>query len=101
MNLPYRVYQKNCRMFFWIIHKFLFKALGQGAYLVKPFRVDGIGSISIGERTFFQRGVWLYCCGLEGRSANLLVGKGCVFGYNNHITSVREVIIGDDVQNVL
>jgi len=25
------------------------------------------------------------------------VGKGCVFGYNNHITSVRHVRIGDNV----
>lgn len=97
MNLLYRGYQKWRRMFFLFRHKLLFKALGQGAYLVKPFRVDGIGSISIGDRTFFQKGVWLYCCGVEGLSASLLVGKGCIFGYNNHITSVREVVIGDNV----
>ena len=97
MNLPYRVYQKFCRMYFWFTHKLFFKVLGRGAYLVSPFRVDGIGSISIGDKSFFQRGVWLYCCGVEGLSASLLVGNGCVFGYNNHITSVREVIIGDDV----
>ncbi len=97
MNLLYRVYQKFCRTYFWFTHKLFFKVLGRGAYLVKPFRMDGMGSISIGDGTFFQRGVWLYCCGVEGRSANLLVGKGCVFGYNNHITSVFEVIIEDYV----
>lgn len=97
MNLLCRVYHKCCRIFFLLRHQLLFKALGQGAYLVKPFRVDGIGNISIGDRTFFQKGVWLYCCGVDGLSASLIVGKGCVFGYNNHITSVREVTIGDDV----
>lgn len=97
MNLFYRAYQKCCRTFFWFTHKLFFKVLGQGAYLVRPFRVDGIDSISIGKGTFFQRGVWLYCSGVEGLDACLSIGKGCVFGYNNHITSVREVIIGDYV----
>jgi acetyltransferase-like isoleucine patch superfamily enzyme len=27
----------------------------------------------------------------------LLVGSGCVFGYNNHITAVRDVVIEDHV----
>ena len=97
MNLFYRAYQKCCRWVFWFTHKSLFKALGQRAYLVKPFRVDGIDNISIMDETFFQRGVWLYCCDVDGLGACLSVGKGCVFGYNNHITSVREVIIGDYV----
>lgn len=97
MIFLYRVYQKCCRMFFWFTHKLSFKVLGRGAYLVKPFRVDGIDSISIGDETFFQRGVWLYCRGVDGLDASLSVGKGCVFGYNNHITSVREVNIGDYV----
>lgn len=97
MNLFYRTYQKCCRMYFWFTHKFFFKELGRGVYLVKPFRVDGIDGISISEGTFFQRGVWLYCCGVDGLDACLSVGKGCNFGYNNHITSVREVIIGDYV----
>lgn len=97
MNLLYRAYQKWCRTFFLFRYRLLFKALGRGAYLAKPFRVDGIGNISIGNRTLFQRGIWLYCCGVEGLSASLAVGSGCVFGYNNHITSVREVVIGDEV----
>ncbi len=97
MNLPYRVYHKFCRMYFWFTHKLFFKVLGRGAYLASPFRVDGIGSISIGDKSFFQRGVWLYCCGVGELNGSLIIGNGCVFGYNNHITSVHEVIIGDDV----
>lgn len=96
-NLLYRVYQKCCRTFFLVTHKLSFKVLGQDAYLVSPFRTDGGNNISIGDRTLFQRGVWLYCCGVDGLDASLSVGSGCVFGYNNHIASVREVIIGDDV----
>jgi acetyltransferase-like isoleucine patch superfamily enzyme len=29
--------------------------------------------------------------------ANLIIGRGCAFGYNNHITSVTSVTIGDYV----
>jgi len=64
-----------------------------------PFRLDGASGIDIGQSTLFQRGAWLYCCGIEGEvpPASLKVGEGCVFGYNNHITSVRDVEIGDHV----
>ncbi len=92
-----RIYQKLCRIIFWYPYKYYFKFLGRGAFLVKPFRIDGGKGITIGDGAFFQRGVWLYCCGIDGIKASLSVGKGCVFGYNNHITSVREVIIGDHV----
>jgi len=44
-----------------------------------------------------QAGAWLYCCGIDGVPAALKIGEGCVFGYNNHITAVREVLIGDCV----
>lgn len=44
-----------------------------------------------------QRGGWLYCCGIDNIPASLKLGKGCVFGYNNHIAAVREVVIGDNV----
>jgi acetyltransferase-like isoleucine patch superfamily enzyme len=97
VNLLYRVYHKCCRIFFRVTHKLSFKVLGQDAYLVSHFRTDGGKNISIGDRTLFQRGVWLYCCGVDSLDASLSVGSGCVFGYNNHISAVREVIIGDDV----
>jgi len=64
---------------------------------VSPFRIDGSDGIAIKERTFFQSNLWLYCIGLDGIKANLTIGHGCVFGYNNHITCVREVTIGDFV----
>lgn len=71
--------------------------MGAGAALFRPFRVDGGRGISIGEKTIFQRGTWLYCCGVEGQKAVLSIGAGCAFGYNNHITAVGQVVIGDNV----
>lgn len=92
-----RVYHKCCRIIFWFTYTSYFKILGRGAYLSRPFRIDGESGISIGQDTFFQRGSWLYCCGVDGRQASLSVGRECVFGYNNYITSVGNVVIGDHV----
>jgi acetyltransferase-like isoleucine patch superfamily enzyme len=92
-----RIYQKCCRLFFWHTYKTVFRALGRGAYIVRPFRIDGRNDIAIGENTFFQRGAWLYCGGVNNRQASLSVGDGCVFGYNNHITAVGNVVIGNHV----
>ena len=39
----------------------------------------------------------MYCCGVDNINANLSIGKGSVFGYNNHITCVRSVSIGSFV----
>lgn len=97
INFIYRIYLKCCRIFFRFTHKSLFQALGRGAYLTRPFRIDGGNSISIGEDTCINRGVWLYCLGVDGRQAALVIGKDCVFGYNNHIASVDKVVIGDHV----
>jgi serine acetyltransferase len=93
----WRIYHKIWRIFFRFTQKSVFQTLGQGAYLTWPFRVDGGKGITIKEDTSIQRGVWLYCCGVGGLQASLSIGKGCVLGYNNHITSVGKVVIGDYV----
>jgi acetyltransferase-like isoleucine patch superfamily enzyme len=85
------------RVWFAIWHKRSFGYLGRGAFLYGPFRADGAEGINIGERTVLQRGSWLYCCGIDAVPASMKIGSGCVFGYNNHITAVREVVIGDHV----
>lgn len=97
LNLIYRIYRKCCQLFFWATHKFVFRTLGQGANLIRPFRIDGAKGISIGKKTQIQRGVWLYCCGVGERKASLSIGSNCVIGYNNHIVSVGEVVIGNHV----
>jgi acetyltransferase-like isoleucine patch superfamily enzyme len=89
--------EKICRLWFALRHRSAFAAIGRQSYIVSPFRIDGADSISIGTATFVQRGSWLYCQGIEGKPAGLVIGNRCVFGYNNHITAVRDVVIGDDV----
>jgi len=71
---------------------------GAGAYIASPSRIDGASSIKIDDKTVFQPGVWLYCCSEDPeKEAELLFGKGCVFGFNNHITAIRKVSVGDYV----
>ncbi len=91
------VREKLAREWFTLRFRGTFKALGSGAFCVYPFRIDGAEWIEMGEKTFLQRGSWLYCGSIDGLEPSLKLGKGCVFGYNNHITSVRDVKIGDFV----
>jgi len=97
LKLLDRVYKRGLSIFFRLLNQNGFMALGRGTWMVKPFRVDGGEGITIGRNVFFQRGLWLYCCGVDNRKASLSIGSGCVFGYNNHITCVGSVRIGDDV----
>jgi serine acetyltransferase len=92
-----RLFSKLYRMCFAFCYGWKFENVGADAALFRPFRVDGGKEISIGAKTVFQRGTWLYCCGVEGRKAALEIGDGCVFGYNNHITAVGQVVIGNNV----
>jgi len=82
--------------FAYIIGKKL-KKLGFRSFMARPFRLDGADNISIGSKTFLQKGAWLYCLGVEGIPGSLTIGSDSIFGYNNHIASVREVIIGNNV----
>ena len=71
--------------------------LGRGSVIFNSFRLDGEQNIAIGDKVLIQRNAWLYCVGINNEKATLSIGNGCTFGYNNHITSVREVIIGNSV----
>jgi acetyltransferase-like isoleucine patch superfamily enzyme len=62
-----------------------------------PFRVDGSKWIELGSRTSFQRGLWIYCHPSTSEKKKLIIGKNCVFGYNNHIAAMVEISIGDSV----
>lgn len=92
-----RVFSKLYRIGFSHCYRGSFQQLGLGATLFRPFRIDGGNGISLGEKAVIQRGAWLYCCGVDGRSATLTIGAGCVLGYNNHIAAVGKVVIGDSV----
>lgn len=92
-----RISSKLYRIWFTCCYKGIFQKLGAGASVFRPFRIDGGNGISLGPKTIFQRGAWLYCCGANGRTASLTIGSGCVFGYNNHIAAVGRIVIGDNV----
>jgi acetyltransferase-like isoleucine patch superfamily enzyme len=76
---------------------FLFKSIGSGTVLFKPYRVDGYENIIIGSNTIVQKNSWLYCKSVDDNNPVLQIGNNCTLGYNNHITSVKSVIIGDYV----
>lgn len=97
MKLFHRFFSKLSRLFFFAINHSTFCTLESGAYLYSPYRVDGAKSISIGSNTVMQKGGWLYCSGLAGKKASIAIGKSCVFGYNNHITAICSINIGDNV----
>jgi acetyltransferase-like isoleucine patch superfamily enzyme len=92
-----RVTEKIRRTWFSAVHAGRFRAAGSRTFVVSPFRADGADGILFGDACHMQRGAWLYCVGIEGKSASISIGNGCVFGYHNHITAVRDVRIGDYV----
>src|SRR5262249_5093459 len=84
-------------LWFGFRHRASFRSLGPKAFLFRPYRIDGAGHIELGAGSSVQRGGWLYCVPVDGGAATLRIGAGCSLGYNNHITAVREVKIGDHV----
>lgn len=93
-----RIREKLARVWFAATFRKSFRHLGAGTYMVAPFRLDGSERIEIGSGTFIQRGAWLYCGEIDRAHPPFLkLGERCVLGYNNHITCVRSVEIGDDV----
>lgn len=96
-NLLILILNKINSLFFYFRTGIFFHDFGRNSWVNRPYRFDGKANISVGKQTSFQRGVWLYSCGIDGINSNLSIGSNCVFGYNNHITCVRSVIINDFV----
>ena len=97
INNLQRIVRKTKQFVFWFFYKNKFQFLSKSVLFNTPFRIDGRDRIFIDDNTSFQSGIWLYCCGVDNINANLSIGKGSVFGYNNHITCVRSVSIGSFV----
>lgn len=85
------------RLWFRLRHAPQFRHCGRSAHICSSFRVDGPSNIELGEAAFIQRGAWLYCQAIDDTPARLQIGVGCVLGYNNHLTSVRSVVLEDHV----
>lgn len=91
------VLEKLQRVWFSARHGRRFHHVGRKSFVVSPWRFDGVDGIALGDEVFIQRGAWLYCCGVDGQRASLTIGTGAVLGYNNHITAVHSVTIGEHV----
>jgi acetyltransferase-like isoleucine patch superfamily enzyme len=85
------------KSFFSYFNSFFFKSIGKRSIIFRPYRVDGHENVIIGSNTIIQRNSWLYCKSVNFENAILKIGNNCTFGYNNHITCVKNVIIGDFV----
>jgi len=87
-------FRKVC---FYLKNVFIIRKIGYGVFMFGPYRIDGGQNIRLGKGTVFQRGAWLYSVATSGTKASLSIGQGCVFGYNNHIAAVGEMVFGDYV----
>lgn len=85
------------RVIFSILYSGSFRAFGKSTLISFPCRFDGSNNIEIGNNTLIQKGIWLYAVGINNKDSKLKIGNKCVLGYNNHITCVRSVNIGDSV----
>lgn len=92
-----KIFNKLNQLAYYYLYRFSFLYLSRTVRFNRPFRIDGMEYISVNDRACFQKGLWIFCCPLDKITPRLLIGKGCGFGYNNHITCVRNVTIGDFV----
>jgi acetyltransferase-like isoleucine patch superfamily enzyme len=92
-----RLLGKAWSMWFALRWRASFARLGRTAFMFRPYRVEGARGIEFGAGSSLQRGGWLYCVSKDDQPARLRIGADCDFGYNNHITCVRDVVIEDHV----
>ncbi len=82
---------------FVVFNKRKFKFLGKRARVIKPLHVDGIQSISIGEKATIHEGTWLAAVPLTGCDVQLSIGDRTTIGHFNHIYATKSIIIEEDV----
>jgi acetyltransferase-like isoleucine patch superfamily enzyme len=91
------VFTKIIRIKFRFMRASKFKICGVKVFIHSPYRIDGEKNIQIGDRSIFQSGTWLYCLPNGTHDGCLKIGSDCIFGYNNHIAAVKEIVIEDFV----
>ena len=96
-KILHKIFNLPSKIFFYISHGHRLKTFGRGSTIKLPCRLDGNSNISVGKRTFIQKNSWLYSVSINSKVPHLEIGDNCVFGYNNHITCVESVVIGDSV----
>jgi len=97
IQLIYKAFKRIRMDCFFFLFKKRFKYVGKGSVVLKPLKIDGIESISIGENVTIHEGAWLAAVPLCGDAASLILGDGTILGHNNHIYATKEVIVGKNV----
>ena len=85
------------RILIRMIRRLRYPFLSPNVTINRPYRINGKVGIRISSGTSFQSGLWLYSHSTPSTEGIINIGTKCSFGYNNHITSVSEVTIGDEV----
>lgn len=79
----------------WIAGKMA--EVGDGVFFCQVKMLRGPEFISIGQGSYFGRGLYLTAWKKTFREPKLIIGKHCSFGAYNHITCVNKITIGDNV----
>lgn len=83
---------------FRIVYGAKFRSFGKKIYIIFPRKIEGIQSIEVDDDTYIDHGTKLAAVPyVSGFNAHLKIGKRCRIGARNHIYSVRNIIIEDDV----
>lgn len=92
-----KIVNKLSLLFFSFFKKKFF-FIGKNTYIDFPFRIDGYNNIAIGNNTYFQKRLWIYVSTeMHQKKSKLNIGSNCVFGYNNHISTLNNIEIEDYV----
>ena len=69
---------------------------GQGVFFAKIGKLHSPEYIHIGNKTVFDKGIWLTAWKNETSKPFLEIGSHCNFGAFNHITCANRIVIGDN-----
>src|SRR5262245_46993885 len=89
--------------FYWTLktrlyYRFFFQCIGRKSKLIAPLRLRNVHNIRIGDNVLINRLGFLLTLQQPGSEVPVLsIGDGSVIGHMNHITSIREVRIGNKV----
>lgn len=94
LRAPTWVFNNRFLLFNW----WRFKKVGKGVRIINPLKIDGIGSITLGDGVIINDGTWLAAMPMTGKSnVELVISDGSCIGHYNHIYSTSSIVIERDV----
>lgn len=79
----------------WIIPQF--KECGNNTRFERICRLIGTQNIKIGDKCYFLEGIFMTSWTRNGVVSSINIGNNCCFGAYNHITSIDNITIGDNL----